>query len=235
MGGLQRRSRWGNNDGGGDGGGVNAGMGMGMAPFDSGMHRGGGGGGAMYDTGPYGPSASARGGGMYNDLPMQTGGGPPDDPYGRWGGGASSGRLAPPGAAGGGGTQPRFATTKAATACRFFNTAKGCQFGDKCSFGHFLEQQAPLAGRSGGGGGGSYGPPSSGSRWGSGGGGGGALGGPGGGLPAAGPGTRRFGGPGSGPGSRAHHSELPAGAGGGAVPTDVMDDDRQIKRPKRFN
>jgi hypothetical protein len=34
--------------------------------------------------------------------------------------------------------QRRFPTTKAATPCRFFNTAKGCQFGDKCSFGHFL-------------------------------------------------------------------------------------------------
>jgi hypothetical protein len=29
--------------------------------------------------------------------------------------------------------------TKAATPCRFFNTPKGCQFGDKCAFGHFRE------------------------------------------------------------------------------------------------
>lgn len=33
----------------------------------------------------------------------------------------------------------RFPTTKAATPCRFFNTPKGCQFGDKCAFGHFRD------------------------------------------------------------------------------------------------
>ena len=32
----------------------------------------------------------------------------------------------------------KFPSTKAATPCRFFNTVKGCQFGDKCPFGHFL-------------------------------------------------------------------------------------------------
>jgi hypothetical protein len=31
--------------------------------------------------------------------------------------------------------------TKAATPCRFFNTPKGCQFGDKCAFGHFRERE----------------------------------------------------------------------------------------------
>jgi len=39
---------------------------------------------------------------------------------------------------GGGGVGGRFPTTKAATPCRFFNTSKGCQNGDKCPFGHFL-------------------------------------------------------------------------------------------------
>ena len=33
----------------------------------------------------------------------------------------------------------RFPTTKAATPCKFYNTSKGCQFGDKCAFGHFDE------------------------------------------------------------------------------------------------
>lgn len=31
--------------------------------------------------------------------------------------------------------------TKAATPCRFFNTPKGCQFGDKCAFGHFRDDE----------------------------------------------------------------------------------------------
>lgn len=37
----------------------------------------------------------------------------------------------------------KFPSTKAATPCRFFNTVKGCQFGDKCPFGHFLST-APM-------------------------------------------------------------------------------------------
>lgn len=32
---------------------------------------------------------------------------------------------------------------KSATACRFFNTPKGCQFGDKCGFGHFAASSNP--------------------------------------------------------------------------------------------
>jgi hypothetical protein len=35
--------------------------------------------------------------------------------------------------------QKKFPTTKAAAPCRFFNTRKGCQFGDDCPFGHFME------------------------------------------------------------------------------------------------
>lgn len=39
----------------------------------------------------------------------------------------------------------KWTSTKAATACRFFNTSKGCQFGDKCQFGHFgAVDSAPL-------------------------------------------------------------------------------------------
>lgn len=36
----------------------------------------------------------------------------------------------------------RFNTTKAGTACRFFNTPRGCGNGDKCPFGHFLDSSA---------------------------------------------------------------------------------------------
>jgi hypothetical protein len=36
------------------------------------------------------------------------------------------------------------AASKAAIPCRFFNTAKGCQFGDKCAFGHFLDENPTL-------------------------------------------------------------------------------------------
>ena len=39
--------------------------------------------------------------------------------------------------------ESKFPTTKAAVSCRFFNTRKGCQFGDKCPFGHFIEDTAP--------------------------------------------------------------------------------------------
>jgi hypothetical protein len=38
--------------------------------------------------------------------------------------------------------QNKFPSTKSAVSCRFFNTSKGCQFGDKCPFGHFLEEGA---------------------------------------------------------------------------------------------
>lgn len=111
--------------------------------------------------------------------------------------------------------QSRFTSTKAATPCRFFNTAKGCQFGDKCSFGHFLPpSDLPPAGPMD-----VYMPPDAGphqdrsSRWG----GGGPSAGPGGpGRRFSGPGDRHAGaggpgpamGPGmggrSGPGSRLH-------------------------------
>ncbi len=37
----------------------------------------------------------------------------------------------------------QFTGTKASTPCRFFNTNKGCQFGDKCQFGHFSGGGAP--------------------------------------------------------------------------------------------
>jgi hypothetical protein len=37
----------------------------------------------------------------------------------------------------------RFPSSKAHTPCRFFNTRKGCQFGDKCPFGHFREAGGP--------------------------------------------------------------------------------------------
>lgn len=42
--------------------------------------------------------------------------------------------------------QTRFPSAKAAVPCRFFNTRKGCQFGDKCEFGHFagISGNAPL-------------------------------------------------------------------------------------------
>jgi hypothetical protein len=43
--------------------------------------------------------------------------------------------------------EKKFPTSKAAASCRFFNTRKGCQYGDKCSFGHFIEDTAvPLDG-----------------------------------------------------------------------------------------
>jgi len=32
----------------------------------------------------------------------------------------------------------KFPSAKASVPCRFFNTRKGCQFGDKCEFGHFV-------------------------------------------------------------------------------------------------
>ena len=37
----------------------------------------------------------------------------------------------------------RFPSAKAAVPCRFFNTRKGCQFGDKCEFGHFSAGAVP--------------------------------------------------------------------------------------------
>jgi hypothetical protein len=40
--------------------------------------------------------------------------------------------------------QNKFPTTKSAVSCRFFNTSKGCQFGDKCPFGHFLEEAGAM-------------------------------------------------------------------------------------------
>jgi hypothetical protein len=43
--------------------------------------------------------------------------------------------------------QKKFPTTKAAASCRFFNTRKGCQFGDKCPFGHFIEDLPPPGAR----------------------------------------------------------------------------------------
>eukprot|EP00596_Hydrurales_sp_CCMP1899_P005023 CAMPEP_0119055670 /NCGR_PEP_ID=MMETSP1177-20130426/75865_1 /TAXON_ID=2985 /ORGANISM="Ochromonas sp, Strain CCMP1899" /LENGTH=732 /DNA_ID=CAMNT_0007036267 /DNA_START=870 /DNA_END=3068 /DNA_ORIENTATION=+ len=46
--------------------------------------------------------------------------------------------------------QKKFPTTKAAASCRFFNTRKGCQFGDKCPFGHFIEDIPPPASRGSG-------------------------------------------------------------------------------------
>lgn len=39
--------------------------------------------------------------------------------------------------------QSRFPSAKAAVPCRFFNTRKGCQFGDKCEFGHFSAGAVP--------------------------------------------------------------------------------------------
>ena len=41
--------------------------------------------------------------------------------------------------------EQKFPTTKSAVSCRFFNTRKGCQFGDKCPFGHFMEETPPPA------------------------------------------------------------------------------------------
>ncbi|CAK9253182.1 unnamed protein product [Sphagnum jensenii] len=35
----------------------------------------------------------------------------------------------------------KFPSTKASTPCRFYNTPKGCQFGDKCAFGHFNDSK----------------------------------------------------------------------------------------------
>lgn len=151
-----------------------------------------------YDYDPYGPPRSAH----YDDRP-------PADWNVDYGDTHLPPRVDPMLMSAGprrntGAPQQRFSSTKAATPCRFFNTAKGCQFGDKCSFGHFLPpsdlppvgamdvyqpDNGPLSDRA--------------SRWGS--------------APAAtGPGTRRFGpgdsmpmaGPGmgarSGPGSRLH-------------------------------
>ena len=43
--------------------------------------------------------------------------------------------LAPPAGA------TRFPTTKAKTPCRFYSMKGGCQFGDKCEFGHFKHLQ----------------------------------------------------------------------------------------------
>ena len=123
--------------------------------------------------------------------------------------------------------QGRFPTTKAATACRFFNTPKGCQFGDKCSFGHFLPNDAPpravpLKTDA-------YAPEAMDlergnghSRWvGSG---GPAAGGRGGAM--SGPGMRRFGEAPrqmSGPGSRLHSQTLPPPAATVPVTTEVVD------------
>ena len=43
--------------------------------------------------------------------------------------------------------EKKFPTSKAAASCRFYNTRKGCQYGDKCSFGHFVEDATvPLDG-----------------------------------------------------------------------------------------
>lgn len=124
--------------------------------------------------------------------------------------------------------QTRFPSTKAATPCRFFNTSKGCQFGDKCSFGHFLPpSDLPPVGVMD-----AYTPDGAppldrASRWGS--------------APAAGPG-RRFAGPGdrsapgpgpmsgpgmgarSGPGSRLHSqfSAPPAAAPHLVAPAQAM-------------
>lgn len=123
--------------------------------------------------------------------------------------------------------QSRFPTTKAATACRFFNTPKGCQFGDKCSFGHFLPNDAPpraapLKNDA-------YLPEvvdlergNGHSRWGAGG------GGPGGGRGGAmnGPGMRRFGEVPrqlSGPGSRLHSQTLPPAAVAVSATAEVVD------------
>jgi hypothetical protein len=152
-----------------------------------------------YDYDPYGaPRAS---GGFGDRPPAQNWGGDYLDqpPRGPDLGGPPRSSLA---------GQKRFPTTKASTPCRFFNTPKGCQFGDKCSFGHFLgvrslAEMPPLAPVGGGGGiPDSFAPPEMpdrvNSRWG---------GGPAS-APAAvpmGPGRNsRFGGPGrSGPGSMA--------------------------------
>jgi hypothetical protein len=43
----------------------------------------------------------------------------------------------------GSGKTAKFASSKASVPCRFFNTRKGCQFGDKCEFGHFIGVSAP--------------------------------------------------------------------------------------------
>jgi hypothetical protein len=114
-----RRSRWGSGGDSGPPGGF-------LPPAQSSSYE------FDYDyNDPYGFSRS--GGGNYHDRPMVGWNGGYDAPAG--GRGTSmvdlrDRRHAAP--------QGRFPTTKAATACRFFNTPKGCQFGDKCSFGHFL-------------------------------------------------------------------------------------------------
>lgn len=133
--------------------------------------------------------------------------------------------------------QGRFPTTKAATACRFFNTAKGCQFGDKCSFGHFLPNDAPpraMSERD------AYVVENAEverARWG-----GPGHSGPGHSGPAhSGPGARRFGDmprQTSGPGSRLHSQtvDLTAKAAGGADVVDLTNGNAPAKRAKtRFN
>jgi hypothetical protein len=151
-----------------------------------------------YDYDPY---AAPRGAGGFGDRPpAQSWGGDYLDQSGPRGpdlGGPPRSSVS---------NQKRFPTTKASTPCRFFNTAKGCQFGDKCSFGHFLGvrslSEMPPLGPVGGGMPESFAPPEmqperANSRWG---GAAPALAPP---AAAMGPGRNsRFGGPGrSGPGS----------------------------------
>lgn len=208
-----------------------------------------------YDYDPYGPPRGGGGAGgppVYGDRP------PAHGPHGGWNGdydeplGPVGGRppdLQPAGGRSGPG-QRRFPTTKASTPCRFFNTAKGCQFGDKCAFGHFLgvsslndlqhvtgavDQYAPPAGL-----------PDRGTQWSA----PGAGAGP---SPAAGPGRNsRFGGPGragpgsmvGAPGSLPPPTFLPPPAAGppGTMPAPAdfvgelpRPEEHEVKRKRRFH
>ena len=82
-----------------------------------------------YDYDPYG---TTRGGSGFGERPpLPTAAAAPSWEYPQESAATAASRLNAQ-------TQKRFPSTKASTPCRFFNTAKGCQFGDKCSFGHFL-------------------------------------------------------------------------------------------------
>jgi hypothetical protein len=178
-----------------------------------------------------GGGGAAAGGEEYSGVerdPYRVGGGGGGDDYEPTGLAAEYRRTTPSSGGGGGGAS-RFPTAKVQVPCRFFNTKKGCQFGDKCGFGHFLAgvpSPSAFGGPSdvsGSGGGGQYYPglaaPS--------------RGGPTGGGPGMGHLASKLR-PMSGPGSRVGNLAplYQQQQGGGHVPEDG---DPSNKRPKRFN
>jgi len=87
------------------------------------------------------PSASFSGGGIrYGEDGLAGGWGENAPPYSeKMDINGSGGQVQRPKNGGKGFVRPnKFPSAKASVPCRFFNTRKGCQFGDKCEFGHFV-------------------------------------------------------------------------------------------------